>query len=95
MVDLRIVELSIATGVDVCDPPEVQAGTGCGVPNCDSVATDYWLPSVCALREAGIEVDWVPVCTKHDFELNKFTINFFFEEKYDDVLASYKRMIGL
>ena len=53
-------------------------------------ATDYWMPSTCALREAGIKIDWVAVCAEHDVQSNEATTRFFFGENYDSELAEYR-----
>ena len=63
--------------------------TLCCVKDCVGIATDYWLPSVCAIREVGVIVDYMPVCTEHDIELNNYTTRMFFDDKYDAELAAY------
>lgn len=62
----------------------------CQVPGCEKPAVDCWLPSTCALREAGVEVDWISVCAEHDVQSNENTTRFFFGAKYDDELAAYR-----
>tara|TARA_R110000823_G_scaffold38236_3_gene103172 strand:+ start:2768 stop:3004 length:237 start_codon:yes stop_codon:yes gene_type:complete len=63
----------------------------CCVADCVGIATDYWLPSVCAVRETGVEVGYMPVCTEHDIELNNYTTRMFFGTKYDDELSAYAK----
>jgi len=70
--------------------PIAQEGDGCGVHGCSNLATEHWLPSTCALREAGVKVDWVAVCDEHDVQSNEDTTRFFFGNKYDAELAAYR-----
>ena len=65
-------------------------GKKCCVPHCDNGATEQWFPSVCALREAGVSVDWVGVCDKHDIDANEMMTRLFFGEKYDAELSDYR-----
>jgi hypothetical protein len=62
----------------------------CGIDGCAEPASDQWFPSTCALREAGVQVDWFPVCVEHDAQINEKTVRFFFGEKYDKELAKYR-----
>lgn len=71
--------------------PELEADVSCGIPACKNPASDQWMPSTCALREAGVEVDWVAVCNEHDVQLNEDTVRFFFGDKYDTELAAYRQ----
>jgi hypothetical protein len=64
-------------------------GQTCAINGCNEPATDQWFPSVCALREAGVEIDWVPVCPRHDTKINQFMVRFFFGSKYEQELADY------
>ena len=70
--------------------PVLTDGLTCDVPNCSAPATEQWMPSVCALREAGIEVDWVNVCNEHDVQMNEQTVRGAFGDKYDAELAAYR-----
>ena len=71
-------------------------GKKCCVPHCKNGASEQWFPSVCALREAGVSMDWVSVCEEHDVDANEMMTRFFFGEKYDTELAAYRtrRMQG-
>lgn len=69
-------------------PGEV-TGTCC-VPGCDRPAVESWMPNCCALREAGVEVDWVHVCAEHDVEMNEQTVRSVFGDRYDAELAAYR-----
>lgn len=62
----------------------------CQIPGCERKAADQWLPSVCALREAEVNVDWVAVCAEHDAEINEITTRFFFGDRYDGELKAYR-----
>lgn len=68
--------------------PPVEDGV-CQVPGCANAATEQWMPSVCALRESGVEIDWVHVCTEHDIQLNESITRLVFGDQYDGALAAY------
>ena len=75
--------------------PELSKGAVCCVPNCTNPAAEQWMPNVCALREAGVSVDWVHVCAEHDVELNETMVRTIYGSKYDVHLAFYRRaMLG-
>lgn len=63
----------------------------CCVPGCGMTASEQWMPSVCALREAGVDIDWAPVCTEHDIQMNEAITRLVFGSRYDDELAAYAR----
>ena len=48
------------------------------------------MPNVCALREAGVTVDWEHVCAEHDVELNEMTVRAIYGSIYDRELAVYR-----
>lgn len=62
----------------------------CCVPGCDRPAEESWMPNCCALREAGVSVDWVHVCAEHDVELNERITRGVFGDRYDAELAAYR-----
>jgi len=64
--------------------------TMCAVPKCTHKATEQWLPSFCALREAGIEIDWVLVCDFHDLAINENAVRELFGDKYEAELKAYR-----
>lgn len=67
----------------------------CQVPGCTNPATENWFPSVCALREAGVEIDWVAVCDEHDVQMNEQTVRGAYGDRYDVELAAYReRRLG-
>lgn len=70
---------------------EIKSGACCAVPNCNNNATEQWFPSFCALRDAGIEIEWVPVCTTHDIELNAANIKILFGDKYNAEIRDYQQ----
>jgi len=70
--------------------PEIEAGKCCAVPGCSEIASEQWFPSFCALREAGVPIEWVPVCDKHDIELNSTSIKILFGDRFDAEVAAYK-----
>ena len=70
--------------------PALASGLTCDVPGCDAVASEQWMPSVCALREAGIVVDWVNVCAEHDVQMNEQTVRWAYGGEYDAELAAYR-----
>lgn len=77
-------------GPDLEGPHEIYVTSHtCCVAGCSAKAVDMWLPSVCAVREAGVEVGYMAVCVEHDIELNNYTTRFFFGAKYDKELADY------
>lgn len=62
----------------------------CCVPGCGMDAAEQWLPSVCALRQSGVDVDWMPVCAEHDVQLNEVVTRLIFGDRYDAELAAYR-----
>lgn len=70
--------------------PKIPADGICGIDGCQEPANNMWCPSVCALREAGIEVEWVLVCAEHDVQSNEETTRFFFGDKFNRELAEYR-----
>ena len=75
--------------------PELAPGARCAVPGCYREAAEQWMPSCCALREAGVAVDWVPVCAEHDLEINEHAVRSLYGGKYDAALAAYRsRRLG-
>lgn len=70
-------------------PGDVDMGT-CSVPGCSRPAEESWMPNCCALREAGVEVKWVHVCTEHDVEINEAITRGLFGDRYDAELAVYR-----
>jgi len=70
--------------------PPMRHDVPCDIPGCTTIASEQWFPTVCALREAGIVVDWVNVCAEHDVQANEDTVRFFFGPKYDVELAQYR-----
>ena len=73
--------------------PKMQPGT-CQVLGCTKPAVDQWFPSVCALRDAGVKVDWVAVCAEHDVQANEITVRHFYGDKYEAELAKYRDKVG-
>ena len=70
--------------------PQYESGRICEVPECEREAVEAWMPSVCALREAGIKVDWVHVCAHHDVQMNEEAVRAAYGTKYDTELADYR-----
>lgn len=70
--------------------PDISDDAICKVPGCANKAVDQWHPATCSLRESGVEVGWIPVCSEHDIQCNEQTVRFFFGDKYDDELAAYR-----
>lgn len=71
--------------------PALEPGTVCCAHGCCREATDQWRPSVCALNEAGIAPQWMPVCPECDVYLNNTLTAFFHQSKYDEELDAYKQ----
>lgn len=71
--------------------PPLQERLRCAVPGCDRIAEEQWLPSFCALREAGVPPEAVPVCGEHDVELNEMSTRFLFGERYEAELSAYRK----
>lgn len=69
--------------------PPLDAGFCC-VPGCSEPASEQWFPSFCALREAGVPIDWVSVCAEHDVQLNERQVRFLFGDQHDDALREYR-----
>ena len=70
--------------------PAIPDNLTCDVPGCVAPATEQWMPSVCALREAGVVVDWVNVCAEHDVQMNEQTVRAVYGDKYNAELAAYR-----
>lgn len=66
----------------------------CQIPGCTEPAKDQWFPSVCALRDAGVRVDWVAVCFEHDAQANEITVRHFYGDKYEAELSKYREKAG-
>lgn len=70
--------------------PKFVADMTCQVPDCSREAVEAWMPSVCALREAGIKIDRVHVCAEHDVQMNEDAVRGAFGDKYDAELLAYR-----
>ena len=71
--------------------PDVPDDEICCIAGCGKPASDYWLPAVCALSEAGIEPDWVGLCPEHDVMLNETYLRLLTGSKYDEQLVAYRQ----
>ena len=69
---------------------EIPPDSICAIDGCEGKAVEHWFPSVCALRSAGVQVEWLAVCAEHDIQVNEMTVRFFFADRYDDELQDYR-----